>query len=98
MASTSEGENLPQNIHSITFPPGQDALAWRKLYKPCSSQRLFMPSLLKDVDALVHVDADVVFLALLEELWRHLYATAAKHKDLATGWYNRFANIRIMAD
>ncbi|KAK8722692.1 hypothetical protein OTU49_012171, partial [Cherax quadricarinatus] len=89
-------ERIYLNLHSITFPPGQDASAWRKLFKPCSSQRLFMPLLLKDVDALVYVDTDVVFLAPLEELWRHFYAMnashmAAEHEDLATGWYNRFA-------
>lgn len=58
-----------------------------------------MPSLLKDVDALVYVDTDVVFLAPLEELWGHFYAMnssqmaamAPEHEDLATGWYNRFA-------
>ncbi|KAG7163068.1 Glucoside xylosyltransferase 2-like [Homarus americanus] len=58
-----------------------------------------MPSLLKDVDALVYVDTDVVFLAPLEELWSHFYkmnsshmaAMAPEHEDLATGWYNRFA-------
>ncbi|XP_069156732.1 glucoside xylosyltransferase 1-like [Procambarus clarkii] len=92
-------ERISLNLHSIAFPPGQDAAAWRKLFKPCSSQRLFMPSLLKDVDALVYVDTDVVFLAPLEELWGHFYsmnsshmaAMAPEHEDLATGWYNRFA-------
>lgn len=56
-------------------------------------------SLLKDVDALVYVDTDVVFLAPLEELWKHfsamnsshMAAMAPEHEDLATGWYNRFA-------
>ncbi|XP_042232535.1 glucoside xylosyltransferase 1-like [Homarus americanus] len=92
-------ERVSLNLHSIIFPPGQDAAAWRKLFKPCASQRLFMPSLLKDVDALVYVDTDVVFLAPLEELWSHFYkmnsshmaAMAPEHEDLATGWYNRFA-------
>lgn len=52
-----------------------------------------------DIDALLYVDTDVVFLAPLEELWRHfqamnsshLAAMAPEHEDLATGWYNRFA-------
>ncbi|XP_050692432.1 glucoside xylosyltransferase 2-like [Eriocheir sinensis] len=87
------------DLHSITFPPGQDAAAWRKLFKPCASQRLFMPSLLKEIDALIYVDTDTLFLAPLEELWGHfsamnssqMAAMAPEHEDLATGWYNRFA-------
>lgn len=96
---TSVQKRITLDLHSITFPPGQDAKAWRKLFKPCASQRLFMPSLLKDVDALVYVDTDVMFLAPLEELWKHfsamnashMAAMAPEHEDLATGWYNRFA-------
>ncbi|XP_045120759.1 glucoside xylosyltransferase 2-like [Portunus trituberculatus] len=87
------------DLHSITFPPGQDAATWRKLFKPCASQRLFMPSLLHEVDALIYVDTDTLFLAPLEHLWdhfsamnaSHMAAMAPEHEDLATGWYNRFA-------
>lgn len=87
------------DLHSITFPPGQDAATWRKLFKPCASQRLFMPSLLHEVDALIYVDTDTLFLAPLEHLWAHfsimnashMAAMAPEHEDLATGWYNRFA-------
>ncbi|KAG0713463.1 Glucoside xylosyltransferase 2 [Chionoecetes opilio] len=87
------------DLHPITFPAGQDAAAWRKLFKPCASQRLFMPSLLHEVDALIYVDTDVLFMAPLEHLWghfshmnaSHMAAMAPEHEDLATGWYNRFA-------
>ncbi|XP_064082871.1 glucoside xylosyltransferase 2-like [Macrobrachium nipponense] len=56
-------------------------------------------SLLKEVDSLIYVDTDVLFLAPLEELWKHfsamnssqMAAMAPEHEDLATGWYNRFA-------
>lgn len=51
------------------------------------------------MDALVYVDTDVMFLAPLEEIWKHfsamnsshMAAMAPEHEDLATGWYNRFA-------
>ncbi|KAK3885294.1 hypothetical protein Pcinc_010462 [Petrolisthes cinctipes] len=36
-------ERITLDLHSITFPADQDAAAWRKLFKPCASQRLFMP-------------------------------------------------------
>ncbi|CAL4152259.1 unnamed protein product [Meganyctiphanes norvegica] len=87
------------SLQSITFPPGQDAQAWKKLFKPCASQRLFIPSLLKNIDSLLYVDTDVLFLSPVDELWRHfslmnsshMAAMAPEHEDLATGWYNRFA-------
>ncbi|XP_068206791.1 glucoside xylosyltransferase 1-like [Palaemon carinicauda] len=92
-------ERVTLTLHSITYPPGQDSKTWRKLFKPCASQRLFMPSLLEDIDSLIYVDTDVLFLAPLEELWKHfsamnssqMAAMAPEHEDLATGWYNRFA-------
>jgi UDP-xylose:glucoside alpha-1,3-xylosyltransferase len=72
---------------------------WKKLFKPCASQRLFLPSVLTDVDSLLYVDTDTLFLTPLEEIWRHLSlfnssqmaALTPEHEDRATGWYNRFA-------
>lgn len=30
-------------VKSITFPKGSDAAMWKKLFKPCAAQRLFLP-------------------------------------------------------
>lgn len=30
-------------VRSITFPEGSDAAMWKKLFKPCAAQRLFLP-------------------------------------------------------
>ncbi|XP_059473831.1 glucoside xylosyltransferase 1 [Neocloeon triangulifer] len=72
---------------------------WRRLFKPCASQRLFLPNLLQDLDALLYVDTDTLFLTPLERIWQHLHhfnssqmaALTPEHEDRATGWYNRFA-------
>jgi UDP-xylose:glucoside alpha-1,3-xylosyltransferase len=30
-------------VRPITFPEGSDAAMWKKLFKPCAAQRLFLP-------------------------------------------------------
>ena len=59
----------------------------------------FLQALLKDVDSLLYVDTDILFLQPLEEIWKffdkfnstQLAALAPEHEDAAIGWYNRFA-------
>ncbi|XP_069499308.1 glucoside xylosyltransferase 2 [Ambystoma mexicanum] len=85
-------------LHPITFSVG-DAQEWRKLFKPCAAQRLFLPVLLKDVDSLLYVDTDVLFLRPIDDLWRllklfnstQLAAMAPEHEIPKIGWYSRFA-------
>ncbi|CAH1395697.1 unnamed protein product [Nezara viridula] len=84
--------------HPISFPKTQ-AEEWKKLFKPCASQRLFLPSVLKNVDSVLYVDTDVLFLSPVDEIWEHfdrmnstqLAALSPEHEDRNTGWYNRFA-------
>ena len=33
-------------VKPITFPEGSDAAMWKKLFKPCAAQRLFLPVIL----------------------------------------------------
>ncbi|XP_071442741.1 glucoside xylosyltransferase 1-like [Hetaerina americana] len=86
-------------VHPIKFPLQGNTEEWRKLFKPCAAQRLFLPTVLGSVDALLYVDTDTLFLAPLEEIWEHfskmnssqMAALTPEHEDHATGWYNRFA-------
>ncbi|KAF4524932.1 hypothetical protein B566_EDAN013894 [Ephemera danica] len=84
----------------LQFPAdGATPDEWRKLFKPCASQRLFLPAVLPEVDSLLYVDTDTMFLTPLEDVWQHLAkmnatqmaALSPEHEDRATGWYNRFA-------
>ncbi|KAJ3612066.1 hypothetical protein NHX12_020343 [Muraenolepis orangiensis] len=85
-------------VYPISFP-SDHAVEWKKLFKPCASQRLFLPLILKDVDSLVYVDSDVVFLQPLDPLWALLWrfnatqlaAVAPEHEEPRLAWYNRFA-------
>ncbi|XP_012173005.1 glucoside xylosyltransferase 1 isoform X2 [Bombus affinis] len=86
-------------VKPITFPEGSDAAMWKKLFKPCAAQRLFLPSVLNDIDAVLYVDTDTLFLAPPEKIWdefkkmnsSQLAALSPEHEDPNTGWYNRFA-------
>nr|XP_040019163.1 glucoside xylosyltransferase 1-like isoform X1 [Gasterosteus aculeatus aculeatus] len=85
-------------IYPITFP-AENAKEWKKLFKPCASQRLFLPLILKEVDSLLYVDTDIIFLQPVEEIWAllsqfnssHIAAMAPEHEEPRIGWYNRFA-------
>ncbi|XP_035909729.1 glucoside xylosyltransferase 2 [Anopheles stephensi] len=85
-------------IHSLTFPRANKD-EWRKLFKPCAAQRLFLPSLLQHLDAVLYVDSDTVFLSPVQEIWAKFQnfnasqfaGMAPEHEDTNAGWYNRFA-------
>uniref|UniRef100_A0A803J9G0 UDP-D-xylose:beta-D-glucoside alpha-1,3-D-xylosyltransferase n=1 Tax=Xenopus tropicalis TaxID=8364 RepID=A0A803J9G0_XENTR len=85
-------------IYPITFPVGNPQ-EWKKLFKPCAAQRLFLPMLLQDVDSLLYVDTDVLFLRPLDHIWAflrrfndtQLAAMAPEHEISKIGWYSRFA-------
>ncbi|XP_037109142.1 glucoside xylosyltransferase 1-like isoform X1 [Syngnathus acus] len=85
-------------IYPITFPSGNEN-EWKKLFKPCASQRLFLPLILKEVDSLLYVDTDILFLHPVEGIWAafsrfnssQLAAMAPEHEEPRIGWYNRFA-------
>jgi UDP-xylose:glucoside alpha-1,3-xylosyltransferase len=49
-------------LKEISYPVDNKDL-WKSMFKPCASQRLFFPSLLPEVDSLLYVDSDTVFLS-----------------------------------
>ncbi|XP_078272649.1 glucoside xylosyltransferase 1 isoform X2 [Rhinoraja longicauda] len=91
-------QKFSHTIYPITFP-GDTAAVWKKLFKPCASQRLFLPLILKNVDSLLYVDTDVLFLSPMDDIWAffedfkqtQIGGMAPEHEDLRIGWYNRFA-------
>lgn len=99
-------ESWPDSVHSrfnftlysISFP-SENAAEWKKLFKPCASQRLFLPLILKEVDSVVYVDSDIIFLQPLDRLWAflsrfnnsQLAAMAPEHEEPRIAWYSRFA-------
>lgn len=55
--------------------------------------------ILKEVDSLLYVDTDILFLQPVEDIWAllsqfnssHLAGMAPEHEEPRIGWYNRFA-------
>ncbi|XP_050435898.1 glucoside xylosyltransferase 1 [Adelges cooleyi] len=91
-------DSFSYEIHSITFPK-EHSEEWRKLFQPCASERLFLPSVLSHLDSILYVDTDTLFLNNVADVWRHftlmnssqLAALVPEHEDMNVGWYNRFA-------
>ncbi|XP_036376008.1 glucoside xylosyltransferase 1-like [Megalops cyprinoides] len=89
---------LNYTVYPITFP-AENAKEWKKLFKPCASQRLFLPIILREVDSLLYVDTDILFLRPVEDMWAFLSrfnssqmaAMAPEHEDPRIAWYSRFA-------
>ncbi|XP_002136434.3 glucoside xylosyltransferase 2 isoform X1 [Drosophila pseudoobscura] len=93
VASFFDFEILPLNF------PSQNKIEWMNLFKPCAAQRLFLPSLLTNVDSLLYVDTDTLFLSPISEIWAffkkfndsQMAALTPEHENENIGWYNRFA-------
>ncbi|XP_025776812.1 glucoside xylosyltransferase 2 [Puma concolor] len=91
-------KKFEHRIYPITFSVGNPQ-EWKKLFKPCAAQRLFLPVILKDVDSLLYVDTDVLFLRPVDDIWKllrqfnatQLAAMAPEHEIPKIGWYSRFA-------
>src|SRR5262249_46960886 len=86
-------------LYPISYPGVADPAAWRKLFKPCASQRLFFPYLIEGTDRVLYVDTDILFLRSPDELWRlfdrfkpdQLAALAPEGEVAELNWYKRFA-------
>lgn len=58
-----------------------------------------LQSLLKEIDSLIYMDTDTIFLSPLLETWQFFYkfnssqiaGLSPEHEDRNVGWYNRFA-------
>ncbi|XP_032296689.1 glucoside xylosyltransferase 2 isoform X2 [Drosophila virilis] len=95
-------DTLPQLFEFELLPlkfPNQSEMEWKTLFKPCAAQRLFLPSLLTEVDSLLYVDTDILFLSPITDIWKffdkfndsQIAALAPEHENGNVGWYNRFA-------
>ncbi|XP_039196615.1 glucoside xylosyltransferase 1 isoform X2 [Crotalus tigris] len=94
----AHNEKFNYTLYPISFPT-ENAAEWKKLFKPCASQRLFLPLILSNVDSLLYVDTDILLLRPVDDIWSFLKkfnstqiaAMAPEHEEPRIGWYNRFA-------
>lgn len=50
--------------------PRENYYVWWSMFRPCATQRLFLPSILPKKDAVIYADTDVLFLNPVEDFWR----------------------------
>ncbi|KAM7287508.1 glucoside xylosyltransferase 1 [Ixodes scapularis] len=85
---------ITYDLRLVVFP-STNSEKWKKLFAPCSAQRLFLPDMLPDEDAVLYLDADTLFLNPIEELWdvfgkmneSQLIALVPEIEDEANNWY-----------
>lgn len=70
---------------------------WWDVFIPCATERLFLPTLLTEEDAVIYVDTDVLFLHPVEDLWRIFFAMnerqiAAMAPDMESRTNNEYQN------
>lgn len=86
-------------LYPISYPGVTDPESWRKLFKPCASQRLFYPYLIEGTDRVLYVDTDILFLRPVDDLWsffgelapEQIAALAPEGENPDLNWYKRFA-------
>lgn len=84
------------DVREVWFPMNLYRYWW-DVFTPCATERLFLPSLLTDEDAVIYVDADVLFLHPVEGLWRIFLAMnerqmAAMAPDTESRVNNKYLN------
>ncbi|XP_023931216.1 glucoside xylosyltransferase 1 [Lingula anatina] len=64
-------DTFTYQLYPITYPEENSFEEWKNLKanKPCVTQRLFLPTLLEDVDSVLYVDTDILFLRPFVDLW-----------------------------
>lgn len=66
-------EGVRQRVQCDLLPvwyPKENYHVWWSMFRPCATQRLFLPSMLPEVDAVIYADTDVLFLNPVEDFWR----------------------------
>lgn len=90
---------LTLEVYPISYPGVADPDRWQAMFKPCATQRLFMPYLVRGTDRALYVDTDILFLRPPEDVWglfagfddKQLAALAPETETADGGWYKKSA-------
>ncbi|XP_076458538.1 glucoside xylosyltransferase 2-like [Babylonia areolata] len=95
-------EKIEYRVYDITVT--ENATWWERIFsRPCAYQRLFLHSLLTDVDAAIYVDTDIVFLTSVTSVWDNFarfnasqtLGMVANHESkTGGGWYKHETKLR----
>ena len=72
---------LTVTLYPVSYPNNIDMKEWRAMYKPCATQRLFLPYMIPEhiTDVVLYVDVDVLFMRPIENLWEYLNRFNSTH-------------------
>jgi UDP-xylose:glucoside alpha-1,3-xylosyltransferase len=85
-------------IYQATFPSKN----WTNLFRPCASQRLFLPYALPHLNKIIYVDVDSVFLRPVFEIWNefikfsdeHIGGLAGEVEEAYQGGYAKYKHFK----
>ncbi|XP_022243542.1 glucoside xylosyltransferase 2-like [Limulus polyphemus] len=99
--------NISYTFRLASYPASANESSWKLLYRPCSTLKLFLPDLLTELDAVLVLDTDVLFLRSPKGFWAHLYQMRPFHlmglseetPSASLGWYpNHVSAFKIYED
>ncbi|KAF2347421.1 Glycosyl transferase family 8, partial [Trinorchestia longiramus] len=70
-------EKLSFEYLPVWYPPERAYM--RTLFRECATERLFVPSMLPQEDAVIYIDTDFIFMTPPEDLWAEFYHFDAQH-------------------
>lgn len=93
-------KRLKYDLRLVMFPK-KYFHKWKQLFAPCATQRLFLPDMLPKEEAVLYLDADILLLRPVEELWRifhsmgpsHLIAQSYEIEDMDTNPYRHYGSV-----
>jgi len=60
------------------------------MFRVCATERLFLPEIFHDLDRVIFIDTDIIFLRPPEDLWSHFHDFSDKHIAGLTMNLNRY--------
>lgn len=93
-------------VRSASYPVEMQNNSWKTLYRPFASLRLFFPHMLTEIDSIIYIDSDALFLAPVETLWEkfrdfnesQIAAATVEDQTSEGGWYNNNATHPYFGD
>ena len=61
----------------VYYPSSEKKL--KGLFRPCSTERLFVPDILSEYDSVIYLDTDIIFMAPPEQLWNEFSKFGTTH-------------------
>ncbi|XP_065649424.1 glucoside xylosyltransferase 2 [Hydra vulgaris] len=87
------------SMYNIYYPSSVKKSQWKKTFKVCATQRLFLSSILAGIDSVIYIDTDVLMFKPIEKLWKmisqmnsnQIIGLAQECETKSNCWYNKYS-------